>query len=1249
MEVCLLVHEFVLRPPAKNYDYPFSPILQVPVPQAPVMTIYGRTAGGVRVSLHVHKVSFTQFLPFLYAQLPCGYDTSQASLQSLARLLQSKLPKSSPMIHDITTVTRTSFYGYHSHPSQFLHIFYYDKDVTKDLMNILSSGDLGVKFQPYEAHIDVFQHFYAAFNLRGMSFFKVKVWTYRRPVRAGSPSAPVNSLLKETPSSIEADCLYSDIEKCPFDKLPGLDIVEIPSILQMWREQIEESRLKNEPFPNILPPLPLTRNFPHDFMQLETTLAQFQYLASGGGEERKDVLAMDAVKTPIGQQTVNEDDEKLAEDLLDLVKPKGLMVRNKPSTPSVSAFLRTPVKPSTQHLLSTDQRLNSDEVRAFYHSDYNRSSVSSKPDCAYPSLHLSVYTQEAARGIMNKTLLDLAQSQSVESTPGKHPYQISPNTNQVVPVAASRKREKSYLTYIYLEVFPETRPGLSPDPLLDRVHSILYQTIDDYGVDTQGVIAIRSFLHSPGTIWGEYGHALEWVETEVELMHAFCTVWQRTDPDLVISFDTSKETLGYLIARSQTLKLDLTSRLTRRIDSTTIHFEGKHNRAAKKIQGRIVFDAWRMVKSEIKLQTHSFSNMVYQVLGHRIPCYSWDTLHQWMHTIPRYTRVLDYFRRRLELTRALVEHFGFIDGACQLARIYGVDLLSVVIRGSQFRVESILKRYCLYNTDYLLLSATEKQVKSQKDLESIPLVLEPEKSFSDDPVIVLDFQSLYPSIMIAYNLCFSTCLGKLRDEGYKQFGVTFMKGSIFSGLQPDDIHVTPNNVGFLRTHKRIGIIPRLMHVLLQTRIMTKEAMKKTKPGTLAHSRLMHQQLGLKLLCNTTYGYTGAGHTGRMPCSDLADAIVSLARRTLETAKVLVEENREWGAEVIYGDTDSLMIKLPGKTVAQAFALGKEIAQTINSHNPAPIEILLEKVYCPFLIIAKKHYSGLKYDSPTADPCLDSKGLEAIRRDSCSAASIMQEKVLNLLFRTKDLYQVYQYLSNQWNKILCGQVRLQDFVIYKKVMMGSYKVPPHAAIVAEKKREKDRMAVPHFGERVGYVVAAALPGAALKEAVVAPEEFLSRGLSLNYDYYLNNQILPILGRVLEPIQVKVNLWYESFPRRYLQPLPMPGQGRVDQIFSSNRCLVCGVVGGSNPCEVCKGNTRFLAFHALARLGEQERHCRELMEVCRVCTQQPFDDVECCSLECPIFSQRTTLQSSLTSYGPRLSSEVQTEPMISQYLL
>ena len=95
-----------------------------------------------------------------------------------------------------------------------------------------------------------------------------------------------------------------------------------------------------------------------------------------------------------------------------------------------------------------------------------------------------------------------------------------------------------------------------------------------------------------------------------------------------------------------------------------------------------------------------------------------------------------------------------------MANVYGIDYESVMTRGSQFRVEAIMSRISK-SQGYLLLSATQKQVWEQQQLEVIPLVIEPEKQFYTDPVIIVDFQSLYPSLIIAYNLCYSTCLGKI--------------------------------------------------------------------------------------------------------------------------------------------------------------------------------------------------------------------------------------------------------------------------------------------------------------------------------------------------------------------------------------------------------------------------------------------------------------------------------------------------------
>ena len=74
-----------------------------------------------------------------------------------------------------------------------------------------------------------------------------------------------------------------------------------------------------------------------------------------------------------------------------------------------------------------------------------------------------------------------------------------------------------------------------------------------------------------------------------------------------------------------------------------------------------------------------------------------------------------------------------------------------------------------------------------------------------------------------------------------------------------------------------------------------------------------RQLGLKLLANTTYGYMAASFSGRMPCIEIGDSIVRKSRETLERAIRLVNSTREWGARVVYGDTDRWEVKVVGKS------------------------------------------------------------------------------------------------------------------------------------------------------------------------------------------------------------------------------------------------------------------------------------------------------------------------------------------------
>lgn len=130
------------------------------------------------------------------------------------------------------------------------------------------------------------------------------------------------------------------------------------------------------------------------------------------------------------------------------------------------------------------------------------------------------------------------------------------------------------------------------------------------------------------------------------------------------------------------------------------------------------------------------------------------------------------------------------------------------------------------------------------------------------------------------------------------------------------------------------------------------------------------------------------------------------RETLERAIAYIHSVERWGAEVVYGDTDSLFVHLKGRRREQAFQIGAEIAEDITNMNPRPVKLKFEKVYHPCILVAKKRYVGYKYDSPDQTvPEFDAKGIETVRRDGFPAQQKIVEKALKILFETADLSRV----------------------------------------------------------------------------------------------------------------------------------------------------------------------------------------------------------------------------------------------------
>ncbi|XP_024534003.1 DNA polymerase zeta catalytic subunit [Selaginella moellendorffii] len=849
------------------------------------------------------------------------------------------------------------------------------------------------------------------------------------------------------------------------------------------------------------------------------------------------------------------------------------------------------------------------------------------------------------------------------------------------PAAAGAGQQ---VTVMSIEALAETRGSLRPDPHYDSISCIAIVVADDTETTRETIALIHDKELQDGKRPSDglsCSPNTSYFPTEVALLQFFIELVRAYDPDIIIGWEIQRLSLGFLAERAANLGVGLLASISRtpprsghnslsstffsdgektggiaEANKTIIQDEwGRTHGSGIYVGGRTVLNLWRIMRGEVKLSNYTIECVGEEVLKRKVPRISWRDLTKWFASGAGGNRFrsVEYLINRTALNLQILDQLDIVNRTAELARVFGIDFYSVFSRGSQYRVESMMMRLA-HSQNFLAISPSKEQVAAQPAMECLPLVLEPESKLYTSPVVVLDFQSLYPSMIIAYNLCFSTCLGKCISLNPKVLGVTklWIPPSLLRSLV-DKLIVTPNGIMFVPPEIAPGVLPRLLLEILSTRIMVKGKMKKLD----ASQRVLHRifnarQFALKLIANVTYGYAAAGFSGRMPCAELADSIVQLGRHTLEQAINMVNSNPAWGARVVYGDTDSMFVLLEGRSRSEAFKIGHEIASAVTAVNPHPVALKMEKVYHPCVLLTKKRYVGYSYESPTQEtPTFDAKGIETVRRDSCAAVAKTMEKSLRLLFETYDLSKVKQYLQRQWQKIFSGRTSIQDFVFSKEVRLGTYStkssVLPPAAIVASKAMAVDPRAEPCHGERIQYVVVHGKPGARLVDMVVDPYSLLddSKGFRLHDTYYINKQILPALQRVFGLVGVDLRAWLYDMSRVYQLPAAKrPRQnyqeygddgggsarrGRIDHYYASQHCAVCGdlMTQGRRQltCQRCLSDKRLISVVLGGRASRVERELQHIQAICHTCGGgDSSGEVLCVSLDCPVFFERVKVK-------------------------
>ncbi|CCD17281.1 unnamed protein product [Trypanosoma congolense IL3000] len=390
------------------------------------------------------------------------------------------------------------------------------------------------------------------------------------------------------------------------------------------------------------------------------------------------------------------------------------------------------------------------------------------------------------------------------------------------------------------------------------------------------------------------------------------------------------------------------------------------------------------------------------------------------------------------------------------------------------------------------------------------MVLEPKSGLYSEYILLLDFNSLYPSLIQEFNICYTTIE---RDENTVNADVP----------PPESLACLSCKTAGLPSpclHK--CILPKVIRGLVDSRREIKRIMKSEKdPNSLAMLEI--RQKALKLTANSVYGCLGFEHS-RFYAQPLAELVTRQGRLALQNTVELIPQISP-SIRVIYGDTDSVMIQTGIKDdIGKVRNLGFEIKGKVNQRYQS-LELDIDGVFRAMLLLRKKKYAALSVVDWQAEGKIykkEVKGLDMVRRDWCPLSQHVSDSVLKRILNAEGgediLDFVIRYMKDIAQDVRSGRTYpLEDFVISKSLTKEpeSYRGTgfPHAVVALRMKQRKENVRV---GDLIPYVICEGSSHVDDK-AYHVDEVRRADGLSVDVEWYLSTQLYPPVMRLCEHIQ------------------------------------------------------------------------------------------------------------------------------------
>lgn len=600
----------------------------------------------------------------------------------------------------------------------------------------------------------------------------------------------------------------------------------------------------------------------------------------------------------------------------------------------------------------------------------------------------------------------------------------------------------------------------------DKDPIIMISLADNRGL--RKVITWKNFDRKP-----EY---VEVVDSEREMIKRFVELVKERDADILLGYNTDLFDLPYIRSRAKQLKV----KLDWGRDGSELVVRKRRFATVSKIRGRVHVDVFAMVDflatiGSIRLIHYSLTDVYRHFTGKEKPDFEFSEMtNAWEKGGDAGLRFLEYSMSDADATLEVgLELLPLFLG---LTRVVGQTLFDV-----QRMTPGQLVEWLLVAEAHRIGELVPPRPVGEEFEERVEetftgaYVMEPVKGLHED-LVVFDFRSLYPSIIVTHNIDPST----LNCQDCK----------------PGEREQVPG-LSYYFCKRRRGFIPTILQRIIEERTKLKAELKKIGRETKEYRALDARQWAMKIVANSFYGMLGYPRA-RWYSKQCAESVTSFGRHYIHRT---IEMAREFGLEVIYGDTDSLHCKLNGKRREEAMLFLKKV----NESLPGIMELELEGFYPRGIFITKKRYAMIDDEGRMVV-----KGLEFVRRDWAAIAKKTQEEVLRAILRDGSPKKAAEIIRKTTRDVYEGRVNLEDLIIYTQLKMPieSYKaIGPHV-VAAKRLRQLGHEIEP--GMMIAYIEVKG-PGS-ISDRAVPVEDF--EGKEYDPDYYVGHQVLPAVMRIME---------------------------------------------------------------------------------------------------------------------------------------